>query len=296
MHRKTINLLFFIIVNQICFAQGLEPNGRFLQRETRVGEQLEFALSVRYDRNTTIVFPDSLYRFGNFEYNHRRFFPTRSDSVFSFDSVVFNLSTFEIDSIQYLQLPVFVIKGRDSLAIYSNMDSVVLVQTVTEMPENPEMKSNTDLAKISRQINYPYILVGLGILIVLGLVVILFFGQQIARWWRVFLLQRAHRKFIERFYNLMRDISGNNPSNTVEHVLAVWKNYLEKLEKQPISKLTTKEILVLHANEQLRDHLKRIDRSIYGGEKGNDLFSSFDYLMRFSVDVYNDKIREIKNR
>ncbi|MCK5703446.1 MAG: hypothetical protein KAI29_19950, partial [Cyclobacteriaceae bacterium] len=63
-----------------------------------------------------------------------------------------------------------------------------------------------------------------------------------------------------------------------------------------ISKLTTKEILVLHNNGQLRDNLRLIDRSIYGGEKGNDLFAGFDYLMKFSIEIYEQKIKEIKNR
>lgn len=295
MLKKAISLLVFVVLYQTGFSQGLSPNGRFLQRETKVGENLEYSLSLKYDRNLTIVFPDSLYAFGNFEYNKRRYVPTVSDSVYSYDSVIYSLSTFEIDSVQFLQLPVFVVKGQDSLAVFSNIDSVFLVPTVVEIPENPEMRSNTDLVKIKRQINYPYILVGMGIVFLVVFVIMLFFGKQISRWWRVFMLRRAHKKFIERFFNLMRDVSGNNPSNTAEHVLAVWKNYMEKLEKQPVSKLTTKEILVLHANEQLREHLKRIDRSIYGGERGNDLFASFDYLMRFSVDIYNDKIKEIKN-
>jgi len=93
----------------------------------------------------------------------------------------------------------------------------------------------------------------------------------------------------------MRDVSSNNPNNTPDHVLAVWKGYLERLEKKPFSKLTTKEVLVLHNNSQLKDNLKLIDRSIYGGEKGNDLFASFDYLMKFSIEVYHQKIKEIKH-
>jgi hypothetical protein len=113
--------------------------------------------------------------------------------------------------------------------------------------------------------------------------------------WKIYRLNTAHKKFVARFFNLMRDISSNNPTNTTEHVLAVWKRYMERLEKKPISKLTTKEILVLHSNGQLKENLKLIDRSIYGGEKGNDLFASFDYLMKFSVEIYKQRISEIKN-
>jgi hypothetical protein len=296
LHRnKIIHIIVFLFHFQLAPGQSIQPNGRFLESETKIGEEVRFALSARYDKSVTLLFPDSLYRFGTFEYNSRQYFPTKTDSLYSYDSVVYNLSTFEIDTVQYLQLPVFAVEDGDSLAIFSNMDSISLIQVVDTIPETPELLANTDLVKIDRKFNYPYFLIGTGIVFIIGLAVALFFGKQLLRWWKIMMMRRAHKKFTSRFFQLIRDISGNNPANTPEHVLAFWKRYLEKLEKKPVSKLTTKEILVLHNNSTLKENLKTIDRSIYGGEKGNDLFSSFDYLMRFSVDVYNDKIREIKH-
>lgn len=296
MRRKRIVQIIVVLCNiQFALAQSIEPQGAFLQTESKIGEELQFCLSVKYDRNLNILFPDSLYQFGPFEYSRREYFTTKTDSAFSYDSAVYHLSTFEIDSMQYLQLPVFVVNNDDSLAIFSNIDSVALIQVVAEIPENVEMKANTELVKIKRQFNYPYLLLALGILTLICLIVLLFFGKQIYRAWKVFLLRRAHKKFIGSFFSLMRDVSGGNPVNTAEHVLAVWKGYLEKLEKKPISKLTTKEILVLHNNSELKSNLRTIDRSVYGGEKGNDLFACFDYLMQYSIEIYNEKIKEIKN-
>ena len=279
----------------ISMAQQIEPQGIFIQRQAKIGEEVTFALSVRYDKNLNILFPDSTYRFGTFEYNSKTYYKTKSDSTLSFDSVVYRLSTFEIDSVQYLQLPIYILNNKDSIPVLSTMDSIRLVQIVTEIPEKPEMKSNADYVKINRQFNYPYLLIALGVLAVIGLTLLLFFGKQLSTAWKIYRMKKIHRKFIEQFFNLMRDVSSNNPSKTPEHVLAVWKRYLERLEKKPISKLTTKEILVLHSNGQLKENLKLIDRSIYGGEKGNDLFASFDYLMKFSIDIYHQKISEIKN-
>ena len=297
MYRKRIAqfvVLFFSI--NITLAQNIDPKGHFFQDQLKIGEEISYALSVRYDKNLNILFPDSTYSFGTFEYNSRAWFKTKSDSTHSFDSIVYQLSTFEIDSVQYLQLPVFILNNEDSLAIFSAIDSIHLVQVVTEIPENPEFLENTDLVNIDKQFNYPYFLIGLGILFFLAFIIALFFGKQLMKAWKAYRMKRTHRKFIEQFFYLMRDVSGNNPNNTPEHVLAVWKRYLERLEKKPISKLTTKEILVLHNNGQLRDNLRLIDRSIYGGEKGNDLFAGFDYLMKFSIEIYEQKIKEIKNR
>ncbi len=296
MHSKRIAqlvILFFSI--NLCVAQNISLKGSFIQREAKIGEGISFSLSIRYDKNLNVLFPDSTYSFGTFEYNSKTYFPTKTDSLYSLDSVVYQLSTFEIDSIQYLQLPVYVLNDNDSLVFFSPVDSVALVQVVTEIPEKPEMKANTELVDIHRAFNYPYLIIGLIVVLILASIVVLFFGKQILRALKVYRMQRIHKKFIAKFFNMMRDISGNNPSKTTEHVLAYWKNYMERLEKKPISKLTTKEILVLHNQPELKDNLKLIDRSIYGGEKGSDLFACFDYLMKFSIEIYNQKIAAIKN-
>lgn len=296
MHSKRIAQLAILFFSfQFCMAQSISPKGSFIQKEVKIGEEISFSLSVRYDKNLNVLFPDSTYAFGTFEYNSKTYFPTKTDSLYSLDSVVYQLSTFEIDSIQYLQLPVFVLKDSDSLVFFSSVDSIALVQVVTEIPEKPEMKANTDMVDVRKAFNYPYLIIGLVVVLILGGILILFFGKQILRALKVYRMQRIHKKFITKFFNMMRDVSGNNPSNTTEHVLVYWKNYMEKLEKKPISKLTTKEILVLHNETELKDNLKLIDRSIYGGEKGNDLFTSFDYLMKFSIEIYNQKIAAIKN-
>jgi len=292
---KIAPLIFIFFNVNICLAQTIEPKGDFIERQTKIGEPVYYSLSVRYEKNLNILFPDSTYSFGSFEYYSRSYFKTKTDDTNSFDSVVYQLATFELDSIQYLQLPVFIIEKDDSLEVYSTIDSLVITPILTEMPEKPELKANTNLVEINTQFNYPYLLIALGILAIILLITILFFGKHLLKAWKIFRMKRTHKKFIKQFFNLMRDTSSNNPSNKPEHVLAVWKIYLERLEKMPISKLTTKEILVLHSDEQLKNNLKLIDRSIYGGETGNDIFAAFDYLMKFCIEVYEQKIIDIKN-
>jgi len=297
LYRKDIALLVivFFCLN-FSWAQGVEPVGNFIEKQIKIGEEVTFTLSVKYDRSLNILFPDSTFNYGLFEYNSRTYFKTKSDSTQSYDSVVYKLSTFEIDTTQYLQLPIFIINDHDSSAILSTMDSIQLLHVVREIPEKIELKANTNLVSTDKQFNYPYFLIALSFILLVILIVALFFGTRLATMWKIYRMRRIHKKFIERFFNLMRDVSSNNPKKTPEHVLAVWKRYMERLEKKPISKLTTKEILVLHNNGQLKENLRSIDRSIYGGEKGNNLFASFDYLMKFSIDTYKLRISEIKKR
>ncbi len=296
MRRKRIAQLIILFFNiNLALAQNIEPKGSFIQDKIKIGEEISYALSIRYNKNLNILFPDSTYNFGTFEYSSRTYFKTKSDDSQSFDSVIYRLSTFEIDSVQFLQLPVYILNDDDSLAIYSTIDSIHLVRVINEIPENPELKANTDLIHIKKQFNYPYFLIGFGVLTFLAFIGVLFFGKQLAKAWKIYRMNRTHKKFIERFFNLMRDISSNNPNKSPEHVLAVWKRYMERLEQKPISKLTTKEILVLHNNGHLKDNLRLIDRSIYADEKGSDLFASFEYLMKFSIEIFHQNITEIKN-
>jgi len=284
-----------ILLSGTLKAQTIEPYGSFGKDTLKIGEEVTFSLSLTYQKTLTVLFPDSLADFSPFEYNSRRYFPTKTSGLYSMDSVVYQLSTFEIDSIQYLQLPVYVIKDGDSVVYYSNADSIFLERVIKEMPQNPEPKSNTSMVAIRKAFNYPYLLIALGILFFGSLTMALFFGKRLLRAWKIRRLRKAHNKFTHRFFVMMRDVSSNNPSTTPEHVLAEWKKYIERLERKPISKLTTREILVLHPDETLRENLRKLDRVIYGGERGHDLFACFDQLMKFASDIFESKVQSIQN-
>jgi len=284
-----------ILVSGTLAAQTIEPYGSFGKDTLKIGEEVTFSLSLTYQKTLTVLFPDSLADFSPFEYNSRRYFPTKTSGLYSSDSVVYQLSTFEIDSIQYLQLPVYVIKDGDSVVYFSNADSILLERVIKEMPQNPEPKSNTSMVTIRKAFNYPYLLIALGILFFGSLTMALFFGKRLLKAWKIRRLRKAHNKFAQRFFVMMRDVSSNNPSTTPEHVLSEWKKYLERLERKPISKLTTREILVLHPDETLRENLRKLDRVIYGGERGHDLFACFDQLMKFASDIFESKVQSIQN-
>lgn len=295
MRREIIwHITLCIFISGSVAAQTIEPHGVFGKDTLKIGEEVDFSLSLKYQKTLTVLFPDSIADFAPFEYNSRSYFPTRTSGLYSVDSVVYKLSTFEIDSIQYLQLPVYVIKDGDSVVYYSNTDSIILERVIKEMPQNPEPKSNTSMVAIRKAFNYPYLFIALGGLFFVTLAVSLFFGKKILKAWKIYRLRRAHIKFTQRFFNMMRDVSSNNPTTTPEHVLAEWKKYIERLERKPISKLTTREILVLHPDEQLKENLRKLDRVIYGGERGHDLFGCFDQLMKFATDIFNKKVQSIQ--
>jgi len=100
-------LLWFASINSI--SQEVKPKGVFLVDSAKIGEQIPYSLSIRYPKQMEFLFPDSNYNFFPFEFNSKNFFITRTDSLVSVDSAIFYLSTFEVEPVQKLFLPVFMI-------------------------------------------------------------------------------------------------------------------------------------------------------------------------------------------
>ncbi len=278
-----------LITGQVA-AQEIVPQGYFLQDSVKIGEELPYALWARYPKDLDVVFPDSLYDFSPFELDRKVYFPTVTDSLLSLDSVVYYLSTFEIDTVQYLTLPVFIINEYDSTTRYTTPDSVILDQVITTLPDSAAVIVNTAYQKVPLAFNYPYFTVGAILLAIIVLVTYLVFGQRINRYIKVYRLQRRHRRFIKTF-----DEALAREPVAVEHTLSLWKNYLEKLLAQPFAKLTTKEIIALTGDEKLGQQLQLTDRYIYGGEQNDGVRNAFEELLLYAIDRFNEKTQEIKH-
>ncbi len=297
--RNRIVKYFFIILGILFWnalnAGPLKPQGHFLKDSIRIGEEVPYAFSFRYPSEMTVLFPDTTYNFFPFELNRKEYFPTVTDSIFNTDSVVYYLETFEIDSLQYLRLPAFIVTGGDSSVIFSDPDSIILVEVVKEIPKDPKLREETNLVPVKKEFNYPVFFLVLGIILAVIILIAVFFGKSLYRSWKVFRLQRAHKRFISRFFGMIRDVGSNNPTVEVEHVLAVWKQYMEKLERKPFAKMTTTEITRSYAEPELKEQLRYIDRNIYGNERSTALFKAFDYLLKYADERYHKRIEEIKN-
>jgi hypothetical protein len=293
---RVLAVFIFLSVTSISgFSQVLSPSGLFLKDSLKIGEEVAYSLSIKYPKNIDVVFPDSTYSFQPFELIRKVSYPTRSDSIFSFDSAVYILTTFELDSTQRLDLPVFLVTKGDSTIIKPASDSIVLNQVVKTIPDSISMIENTAFSNVKLGFNYPYLVVGLttlGILIILGFLI---FGKTIKKKIMLYRLNRMHKKFLEKFNAAIRDLKAENDYGFFEHLLMDWKSYMEKLNKTPFTKLTSREINLLYPDKELITSLQDIDKVIYGRMKITDIPRSFDYLRRASEDSFHNKVQEIKN-
>ncbi len=296
MYKKSLQIfLGLLLVPAALSAQDVSPQGSFGEDSVKIGVSIPYSLSIRYSSRMDVVFPDSLYDYSPFELESKQYFPTKSDSSYSYDSAIYHLSTFEIDTIQYLRLPVYFVNGTDSIPVYSDRDSVFLVELIPVLPDSIDLKENTTYFDVPTEFNYPYLLIGLGVLFVIIIVVLIVFGRRIKKFFQIRRLKKRHRKFLDRYDQLANSITTNSSIEEKEHTVFVWKKYLEKLGKLPVTKLTTKEITqLLHPTEEVIEALKSIDKAIYSNTKEDSLATSFVALRADAIDRYESKIASIK--
>lgn len=280
--------------------QALKPQGLFVSDSVKIGEPITYVLTFRYPRDLEVVFPGEEEAYAPFEYLDRTSFPTRTDSLYSFDSVAYQLATFEIDSVQKLALPVYVIGTEedgtpDSTAITAQADSVFLQQVIVQMPDSVDLKANTDYRAVDLAFNYPYLLAAIGGFILIVVLVLVFFGKRIRRRWQIYRLRKENKNFYVQFDHAKKAYQKTPDRRHSEQVLVVWKKYMEKLDEAPYTKMTTKEIVRLPSGQPLQDDLRAIDRSIYSRTTNGELTPYFDHLYKHTDERYQQRIEELKH-
>jgi Sec-independent protein translocase protein TatA len=256
---------------------------------------VHYILTAKYPKTKELIFPDSSFSYFPFEYLSRAYFSTTADSTFAFDSVIYELTSFEIDKIQQLDLPVFLLTSNDSIEIKTSPDSIYLTELIPVVYDSLELKANTSYFEVPFAINYPYITIGVGILLILALVVFLIFGKTIRKKLLIRKLKKDFEKFKASFGQGINEIKKHTGPQVTEHTVAVWKRYMERLENRPYTKLTTKEILASGLEDKLKDSLKGIDRNIYGSRDIQDLYRNFEVLEDFTQERYQRRINEVNN-
>ena len=293
MYRVLIMLWVFILSYQGLTAQEVKTRSYFSKDTVQIGEPVDYTMIVEYPRGVEVLFPDSTYSYSPFEFLAKSYLGTVSDASISNDSVVYQLTTFALDTFQSLTLPIFLISDGDSIVIESNSDSLYLQHLIKSDLDSLQVLETIDYHRVSKAFNYPYLLIALGILIVLAIAIAVFFGKDIKRRYSLYRLRKAHVKFLEQFRKLQDE--GLDSSNQAERLLGFWKTYLERLEGLPYTKLTTKEIVTLEQNQELSDTLRGMDSNIYGNYQNSEISNLVKRLKEIGIDRFSKKVEELKH-
>lgn len=279
-------------------AQDVQVRSRFLSDTIRIGEKVPFAVTARYPRRVNILYPDSTYSYNPFELESKTYFATTTKDSLSYDSVVYYLTSYEVDSIQVFRMPVYVLQGSDCTAVFGAADSIRLKEYVDHVPDSVTaqqlpLKVNTSYLNVSWLFNYPiaiYVVAGLTVLLI---VVWIIFGKRILKYFKLKRLTKAHADFLSKFGDALQLMQNESNAVRAESVLALWKRYMENLEDRPYSKYSSKEILYFLEDKNLAKALKTIDRMVYGGFTAEA--EPFQELREVSMLHYNEKVRQVTN-
>lgn len=268
------------------------PVAKFLSDTVKIGEPVRFAVVWTHLPEKEAFFPDSAYDFKPFEFVSKSAFPTRTAGL-STDSVVYEFSTFETDSIQKLSLPVFILNEKDTTTLLSNEDYVFLQPTVVQLPDTLRIIENTELRILDDSFNYWYWATGFVILVAIGVGLYAVFGRRIRKNFRLTRMRKQYQRFIADFDRSLRKYE---QLSATEQGLGVWKSYLENLQNIPFTTYTSKEIADLVPDKTLTESLKDIDRAIYGNRINEQTKEALEILKTYAQNSYQAKVKEIQNQ
>ncbi|WP_338762399.1 hypothetical protein WAF17_17545 [Bernardetia sp. ABR2-2B] len=275
--------------------------GSFSRDSLKVGKHIPFKVIFVHNYDQEVVFADSTYNFEPFEWIKTDAFPTQTNSKgIATDSAVYWLRSFELDTIQTLKLPVFVINQNsgDTLKYFTEVstketDFVLSKANLQNMLQKDSITfyQNTTFLEIPRFVNYPLYGLIMVVLLVGIILFFVFFGESIRRSYRLKRLQSQHERFIQEYASQLQQIE--NPEAT-DHTLGMWKAYIEKLKNEPFTTYTSKEISRLTKNESLGENLKVIDRAIYGGQIDNNTEQALQNLKNYAINIFEKRLAELR--
>jgi hypothetical protein len=277
------------------YSQSVNVKGYFLEDSVKLGSPASYVLVAEYPGSIKVLFPDSTHRFTPFEFNKQTFFPSKLRDGSVVDSVIYEVSTFELEPYQSLQLPVFRLREKDSLKVMSNIDSLFIDGLLDEIPQDAKLKETVGYSPLDFAFNYPYLVIGGILFLIVVVTLFLVFGKTVRKKITLYRMRKKYEKFSNSYTEQLRAIRNKSDIRDAEITLILWKTYLESLEKIPYTKLTTKEILKGEESPKLQTALKSVDRSIYGRINDKELFKQFEVLEDICLDKYKKKVEEVKH-
>jgi hypothetical protein len=276
--------------------EKINVKGSFLSDSIKIGLPVYYVLKVKYPTQIQLVFPDTNYNFQPFTLLKKRYFPTKTTENQSVDSAVYEFTTFEINKIQKMQLPVYVVGVKDSFALMPTPDSVFLVEMVKakDLVRTPP-KTILKYQPVQEYFNYPYLISALLIVLIVILVIWGLLGNQIIKAYQMFQFRTRHAIFIKEYNRLITRVLTRQSAEDIEKALGLWKKHLEYVENQPFSTYTSKEIGQVVSDNTLVESLKNIDKAIYGKEISEEIGSSLSNLRNFSINRYEKKREKLRN-
>ncbi len=234
------------MTQETSFPIGEAPDGtvradlKALDKEIMVGKPFRAQLEVTHPADMVVIFPDTNGGFAPFEMKSKSPKPTRTKGDISVDFVLYDLWSWEVDSLQYLQLPVSYIKGDDTLTLLSNAEELAFISILPEDNDSLAFKRIENIAQVSEPVNL--VMWGFSILLLVALLSILLgmLYKPVRKWLRRKKIDREWK----RYYGRLQKVPGYLPNQGtfLLELAKVWKAYFDREWKYGLGSLSTKEL------------------------------------------------------
>ena len=199
-----------------------------VEDSAKVGEPITAKLTVTHNRSEVVYFPDSTFDFGVYTFLSKSWTPTTVSDTGITDYAIYKLTTFELDSVQKLKIPVYRIIKGDSVEVFSNIDSFAIKYELTKFPEKIELKENTTFARPQLPIS-EIVTAGVLLLMVIALIIVwIAFGRNIVAKIKTVVMKHRLKKFEEQFDTIFQNAK-TNPKH-VNKLVKVWKSIINQLQ------------------------------------------------------------------
>ncbi len=263
------------------FAQN--PRFKFLSDSVQVGQHVDAVFYYTHSPDQEVLFPDSNFNYSPFEFVSKKYFPTVTSNAKSLDSAVYTFSLFEIEGIHALTIPVFILKGKDTLKVFSNIDSLSVYPMIKVVSDTLKLQSNTQNLALDIHFNFAMLGVVVGVFLLIALVAIWIFGKKIMAQVSRYRQKRAHVRFLKQYDTIVQNIV--SPSE-MEAAVSLWKKYIQKLEGKPFTTFTSAEIGRNLKNDKVKINLRNIDVAMYSGRVSELPSQDFLALRELAVILY----------
>ncbi|WP_157447096.1 hypothetical protein [Cytophaga aurantiaca] len=293
------NLFIFLFLFSIGSVSAQQPenynvSSSFEEDSFRVGQYLHYRLSITYPKERVAIIPDSAFNYFPFEYISKTYYPTRTDSLYAYDSIIYTLASYETMKTQRLSLPVSFFINKDTIKLISTIDSVSIIRLIATGAEK-DVQADAGLLPILKKFNYPYLIAWTISLSFILFILYKIFGKIFIKRYKLIILSATHNKFIKEYESLATRFKTTADLRIIEQTLAIWKNYLTRLENKPINTFTTKELILLYDQEELESTLQSLDRNVYGGVVTQDTNDALQTIKRFTHRRFQLRRREVAN-
>lgn len=289
---KKLILICILFSNNI-FSQEIDYNIFFKEESVKIGDSITLISTLKYPKNIEIIQPDSSYKFIPFEFLDKIVFESSSSNNIIFDSTIYILQTFELDSIQSIYLKSYIINTSDSLEILSNTDKIRTISLVNE--KNSKTKTNTLLEKINSIFNSKKFLIITGVIFSVLVLIYLLFRKKINKYFKIKRIKSETDFFKNEFDTNLSSYLNTNDIKFLENLLLKWKRFMEKLSKKPYSSSTSSEISLFNKNIKIIKTLKEIDKCIYSENEFITDKNKLIILRDESINLSENYINQLKN-